>query len=875
MKLRRVFDEPRPIARIWIVLAWLGGGLVCTLLGLAAGFKIWAPQVVAEYQTAVAHTPSNTLIYAAGGELIATIAGAQDRNWIPLNRIHPFVQKAAVAIEDRRFFAHRGMDPVRLAGAVWADLRAMSLDQGGSTITQQLVKLSLLSSERTLTRKVKELFMAIALEQEVPKLQILESYLNKVYFGYGMYGVETAAHGYFGKSADALTLSEAAFLAALIKKPEGYLQIAGPDPHPDSVELPLNLMEPLMKRQRAVVEATYRLGWVGEDDLAETRKHPLRVLRPRTELGTAPYFVQQVLKELKDILAVSHISGGGYRVVTTLDLNQQRIAESLGARMAQENRDASQFALVSLEPGTGYVRALVGGVDFSRSQFNRATQALRQPGSAFKPILYATALEHGFSPVNVFHDEPVRFVWSGGHTDFRRTLTVGSNAAGDNTAGSAPAGNPTAGNPLEPSAEGEPSVPAGEQVYEPHNFADKYGVPAVRGAAGENPPDRRMTLGRALELSSNVIAVQLLDQLGMAPVVSIGSRFNLTIKPDMGLCVALGCSEVTLLNLTAAYGAFANGGLRVQPVFIRAVSNASGDPLYAHPQPLPEQVIGEWTAFQMRQLLIGVIERGTGQRARLGRPAGGKTGTNDGPRDAWFVGFTAELVAGVWIGNDDNRVMPSEAGGRTTARMWADFMRTALAGVPSKSFPEPSIEYVSQRICNLTGHIARPGCPDAETYTFPQNEVPPDIFTADDGAFGSFAGGQAGFADDSGAATPPGLTAPAGVSPTMGPAPVSPVPAAAPGAAQAANQSAPLAPRAAPRLTPAAGESSGAPAAPPQGAKPPKPTFTQQLRDAFSAKPRVPAAPSPAPGSPASGNAPLTLAPPSGPRATPRTVPPE
>jgi penicillin-binding protein 1A len=841
MKLRRFSDEPRPIPRFWIVLAWLGGGVACTLLGLGAGFKIWAPQVVAEYQATVASTPSNTMIYAAGGELIATVSGAQDRNWIPLSRIHPFMQKAAVAIEDRRFFAHRGMDPVRLAGAVWADLRARSLDQGGSTITQQLVKLSLLSTERTLTRKVKELFMAIALEQEVPKLQILESYLNKVYFGYGMYGVEKAAQGYFGKSADALTLGEAAFLAALIKKPEGYLQLSGADPQPDSPELPLSLMEPLMKRQHAVVEAAFKLGWVGEEDLAEARKHPLRVLRPRTELGTAPYFVQQVLKELKDILSVSHISGGGYRVFTTLDMKQQRSAERLVERLAQENREASQAALVALDPGTGQVRALVGGVDFSRSQFNRATQALRQPGSAFKPILYAAAFEQGYSPVTIFHDEPVRFVWSGSRKDFRRTLTVGG------APGGASEGAP--GGALNPASGGEPPVPEGEQVYEPRNFAEHYGLPAVRAAAGDEPPDRRMTLGRALELSSNVIAVQLLDQLGMAPVVSLGSRFNLTVKPEMGLCVALGCSEVTLLNLVASYGAFANGGLRVRPVFIRSVANAAGDPLYVDPLPLPEQVIGEWTAFQMRQLLAGVIERGTGQRARLGRLAGGKTGTNDGPRDAWFIGFTPELVAGVWIGNDDNRIMPGEAGGRTTARMWADFMREALPGGPSKSFPEPSIEYVSQRICNSTGHLARPGCPDAETYTFPQNEVPPEIFAADEGAPGPYA--------DASSVSPDAYGPAAGAAGAGAPA-TAPAGTGAPATAPAG-----------------AGAPSKAPASLPPADTGPRPTFTQQLREAFRAGDRIAPAASAAAAPKAASNGPLTLAPATGSDATPRTVPPE
>jgi penicillin-binding protein 1A len=371
-----------------------------------------------------------------------------------------------------------------------------------------------------------------------------------------------------------------------------------------------------------------------------------------------------------------------------------------------------------------------------------------------------------------------------------------------------------------------------------------------------------MTLGRALELSSNVIAVQLLDQLGMGPVVSLGSRFNLTVKPEMGLCVALGCSEVTLLNLTGAFGTFANGGLRVQPVFIRSVANAAGEPLYVNPQPMPEQVIDEWTAFQMRQLLVGVIEHGTGQRARLGRPAGGKTGTNDGPRDAWFVGFTPELVAGVWIGNDDNRVMPSEAGGRTTAKMWSDFMRQALATMPSKSFPEPSIEYVSQRICNLTGHIARPGCPDAETYTFPQNEVPPDIFTVDEGLPGFLAGGGANATDAVDSAPTAALADPAGSTMT-GPAALLRSPATAPGVSDG---------------RPAGGSPDGPPVGPPvpsPAARQPKPTFTQQLRDAFSMGKRLPPAASPPTGPKSASTDPLTLAPALGASAAPRTVPPD
>jgi len=841
MLRRHSYPVSRLIGRAWIVLAWLTGALLCTLVGLTVAFKLWAPRVVAEYQAAIAGTPSNILIYASGGELLAAVSGTEDRLWVPLYRIHPFVQKAVVAIEDRRFFAHRGMDPVRLGGAIWADLRSWSLDQGGSTLTQQLVKLSLLSSEHTLRRKVKELFMALALEQELPKLQLLESYLNKVYLGYGMYGVEKAARGYFGKSADSLSLNEAAFLAALIKKPEGYLQPAGPEPEPDSAELPLQRLEPLLKRQRAVIEAMDALGWIGEDDLARTRKTPLRVLRPRAELGAAPYFVQQVLKELKELLAVSHIFGRGYRVTTTLDLKQQRAAEAQVAWLAREHSDAGQAALVALDPRTGDVRALVGGVDFSRSQFNRATQALRQPGSAFKPILYAAALEQGFSPVAVFHDEPVRFVWGGGRQERRR----------------APAQGPAV--PAAAGADGQ------EPAYEPHNYDGRYGLPAAR-AGGDEAPDRRMTLGRALELSSNVIAVQLLDQLGMNPLVSLASRYNLTVKPEMGLCVALGCSEVTLLSLTAAYGSFANGGRRVQPVFIRAVANSAGDPLYVHAPALPEQVIGEWTAFQMRQLLTGAIERGTGQRARIGRPAAGKTGTNDGPRDTWFVGFTPELAAGVWIGNDDNRILPSEAGGRTTARMWADFMRQALPAQRAEDFPEPSVEIVGHRICNLTGHVAQPGCPDSETYYFPRTEVPAAIFVTDETERSASSGGSAAPAARAPVAPPatPPATLPGAASGTASGRASDTVSATARGALRDASRDA------AQDAPPAAGASasgSAPPSAPPPGlsrpaeppaqappppaptqaaappAPPPPPPFAQRLRDSFSAGPAPRAVP--------------------------------
>lgn len=244
-----------------------------------------------------------------------------------------------------------------------------------------------------------------------------------------------------------------------------------------------------------------------------------------------------------------------------------------------------------------------------------------------------------------------------------------------------------------------------------------------------------MTLERALELSSNVIAVQLLDKLGMDPLVRLARRWGVPLRKQNGLCVALGCSEVTLEDLTAAYAAFANGGMRVHPVFIRKVTNSDGDVLYEHFPDPPVEVISPWTAFQMRHLLAGVLERGTGWRARLDRPAGGKTGTNDGPRDAWFVGFTPNLVAGVWVGNDDNAVMPREFGGRMPAEIWHSFMKQALPPYNGETFPQPPDEYVGVRVCNVDGRLDYPDCPDSSVEYFRESEFNQNVF--DQGIAGS------------------------------------------------------------------------------------------------------------------------------------------
>jgi len=652
---------------------------VSVTLGVVVGFYVWAPTVVQQFDAFVAHTSDNTLLYDRHDQFVAAVEGAEDRRSVPLSSIAPELQKAVVAIEDRRFFGHRGMDPIRLGAAIWTDLQLMTLQQGASTITQQLVKLTLLSPERTLGRKVREIFMALALEREYSKERILEFYLNQVYLGYGLYGVETAARAYFRKPAYKLTVAESAVLAALIKKPEGYLLDAkligqGPDA---TLEFPED--SPLLERHAQVLQTLRQLGWITPEEYAAAKADPVRMYRPRDEGRRAPYFVEEVLRQMRELLGMPRVSGRGFRVYTTLDTGMQQAAEELVAELKEARFAATQGAMVAMEPQSGEVRALVGGVEYANSQFNRATQARRQPGSAFKPILYATALETGYRPDSIFLDEPVRYAF----------------LKEDGT----------------------------EEVYEPRNYGERYGVVQDDGTA-ILPLDKHMTLGRALETSSNVISVQLLQDLGFNRVIKQARKMGVEMRAKMGLCLALGCSEASLLELTAAYAPFANGGYRARPVLVRRIENSEGRVLFER---LPEQgeaVLSPWTAFQMNYLLQGVVQRGTGWRARLDRPVGGKTGTNDGPRDTWFVGFTPTLVAGVWTGNDDNRVMPYEAGGKTAAVLWRTFMERVLEPYRGESFPQPEDAYVAVRVCTISGHAVGPYCPHSELYYFRAEEAP-------------------------------------------------------------------------------------------------------------------------------------------------------
>lgn len=703
-------------------LAAVAATTALLLLGTLSAFRLWGPRVVEHFAYTQSRATDNTLLYDTQGRFIASLEGLENRRSVSIRHIHPNLLKSVVAVEDHRFFAHRGLDPIRIAGALLNGLRDFEFRQGGSTITQQLVKLSILSPERTISRKMQELFMALALEQGYTKEELLEAYLNRVYFGYGLYGVEQAAQAYFRKTAHELTLNEAAFLAALIKKPEGYLRSRA---IVRDEFLHLEQFPALHRRQRQILHTLYTLGWIPMPVYRQSLYERWNIYRPSPELRAAPYFVEGVRKQLRQVLGVQAVAGRGYRVYTTLDVDLQAAAEDTLGQMHKEMPESRELALISLDSESGAVRSLVGGVDFTRSQFNHATQAQRQPGSAFKPILYATALEHGWQPNAVFLDIPLEYRRSQAGT--RITLASPSDLDGESPEGRsfaervsatfAPATFSGSAQGMQYSSStpqyGEAGGALDEEIYGPRNVHERYGLSRVQG---HPPADPRMTLQRALERSSNVIAVQLLHRIGLSKLAQQARRWGVPLRAEAGLCVALGCSELTLSDLTSAYASFANGGLRVRPFMIERVLDAQGNELYQRPPVQEERVLSAWSAFRIRQMLSGVLRWGTGWRARTAMPSGGKTGTNDGPRDAWFVGFTPELVSGVWMGHDDNQVMPGASGGGHPALIWRRYMERV--GQTQARFPEPEQPHVLLNICHLDGRLVWEGCPDAGKMVF-------------------------------------------------------------------------------------------------------------------------------------------------------------
>jgi len=569
---------------------------------------------------------------------------------VPLARVSPHLINAILAIEDQRFYDHNGIDVVRVAGAALSNLREGRRAQGGSTITQQLARQSLLTTEKTYRRKFTEIVVAARLEGQFTKDQILEMYLNKVYFGDGLYGVEAASMGYLGKPASAVTVAEAALLAGLVKSPSSYA--------------PTVSLEKATARRNVALRAMLDAKMIDSPTYAKAVKEPVKLddaLRRGEMYGQ--YFKEEVRRFLVERFGWERVYQGGLKVYTTVDLDMQKEAEAevargiaeIEKRQRRKDEDASnplQAALVALDPHTGEVRAMVGGRDFEKSNFNRATQAKRQPGSAFKPFVYAAALERGFTPGTILTnlDDPI--------------MTL-------------------------------------QGAWVPED---------------EHSEGSSMTMRAALKTSSNRAAVRMLEDVGIPVTVDYAKRLGVGSVPSVP-SLALGSGEVTLSSMTAAYAAFANGGMVQAPMLVRRVETTQGEVLYTAKQE-PQQAVSEQTAFLMSNMMADVINAGTGAAARsvgFRLPAAGKTGTTNDYHDAWFVGFTPKLAAGVWVGYDQPRTIIGGGYASVLAvPVWGRFMAAATAKDRAEWFSTPA-RITSATICRLSGKLATDSCHESVT----------------------------------------------------------------------------------------------------------------------------------------------------------------
>jgi penicillin-binding protein 1A len=587
------------------------GALSLVLAVLLVGLSVWKlafsdlPTLPDKATLWSLNQPPGITFLDRDGQVIAT-RGSKRGQVVALNDMPAYVPEAFLAAEDRRFYNHPGVDVIGVLRAAWADLGHRRVVQGGSTITQQVARNIFLSPDQTLRRKLQEAVLAWRIEQVMSKAEILDLYLNRIYFGEGAYGIEAAAQTYFGVSARNLTLAQAAVLAALPKAPTRLD--------------PTNDLQAALGRSRRVLAEMRDAGWITAAQASAAASAPPTLVAEKPEEEDFGYLLDlasQRARLLADKRAPDLI------VRLTVDRKLQAVGAQVVRDGVAEGRSlgATQAALVALTPD-GAVRTLIGGRSYRESPYNRATQALRQPGSAFKPLVYATALEGGVRPQDMREDQPIHFAgWS------------------------------------------------------PENYGGGYS-----GA---------VTVADALARSINTIAVRLAKEVGPDKVAALARRFGLAMIPlHPSLPIALGAYEVDLLDLTSAYQVFQNSGHRTEPYLIQSITNAHGDLLYRHPDMLQPQVYDPLQAGLMTRMMEGVISHGTGTRAALDRPAAGKTGTSQNWRDAWFVGFTPDWAAGVWVGDDHGRPMTKIVGGDLPAEMWRKFMIAAHDGLPVRDFPD-------------------------------------------------------------------------------------------------------------------------------------------------------------------------------------------
>jgi penicillin-binding protein 1A len=616
-----------PSLRRWVRRSLIAVGVVTLLIGSGVAVAaLWAfailPRSLPPVSALETFQPiQGTKIYDDNDELL-TEFHVERRIFAPLARIPQSLKDAIIATEDRRFYSHWGVDPIGIGRAIYQNYRRGRIVEGGSTITQQLTKVLFLTPDKSLERKLKEAILALELERRYSKNRILEMYLNQVYFGHGAYGAEAAARTYFGKSVSELSVGESALLAGLPRAPSSY----SPFEHAN-----------LAKRRREVVlRRMVEFGVLKETEGARLAKSDLGLIPPERRRTTGQYFLEYVQQALEAKYGADMVFKGGLRVYTTLNPAMQLAAEqalreglrALEARTVKPRPgEHPEGAVVTVEPQTGYVKAIVGGYDFFRSEFNRAVQAKRQPGSAFKPFVYIAALEAGFTPASRIDDAPVAY-------------------------------------------------PVGNSVWKPENYDRKFRGPT--------------TLQQALEDSVNVVTVKLQERVGLNRTIQVARRLGVGSPLDLNLSLALGTSDLTLLELTSAYGVLANQGVWMPPTAIRYVTDAQGKLLDEH-VPEGREALSPEMAYVVTHMLRGVVERGTGQGAKvLGRPIAAKTGTTNDYSNAWFIGFTPHMATGVWIGYDRPRSLGrEETGGRTAVPIWAAYMARVLGDSAREDFPVP------------------------------------------------------------------------------------------------------------------------------------------------------------------------------------------
>ena len=624
--------------------------LLIVSAGLLAGFYIYFSKDLPRLTSVKDYSPNVvTQVFSEYGEVIAEFF-VEKRYAIPIEEMPTELIEAFIAAEDARFFEHQGVDFFSIMRALMKNITSMDIVQGGSTITQQITKSLLLTPEKSYARKIKEAILAYRIEKSLSKSDILSIYLNQIYLGHRSYGIEAAALTYFGKTASKLNLAESALLAGLPKAPSAYS--------------PIRHLNRAKRRQRYVLERMVQRRYITEEEAREAAEVPIVITSAENKnITVAPYFTEHIRNYLKRTYGPEMLYSGGLQVYTPLNLFMQKTAQqAVEAGLAdfekregyQEGEPRVQGALVAMEPQTGYIKALVGGVDFLENQFNRAIQARRQPGSAFKPFVYAAALDKHYTTTTMVTDSPLIF-----------------------------------------------SVASDKEFWEPRNFDLKYTGP--------------VTLRNALSASRNIVTIKILQDIGVGYVIKYARTMGIMSPLNNDLSLALGSSGVSLLELTRSYAVFANEGLLAEPVFITKVVDRDGVVLEEN-KPRLQQVISSQTAYLMTSLLKSVVDEGTGRRVRaLNRTCAGKTGTTNDVRDAWFVGYTPDIIAGTWVGFDNQKPLgKNETGAVAASPIWLNFMQGVVEGTPVKTFSIPE-GIVFMRVDAETG---KPVTPMTKKITF-------------------------------------------------------------------------------------------------------------------------------------------------------------